>query len=68
MQLHFIMTVQKPVHNGFQTATFSGTYGTKPGQTRADVYTDLFNQVTNEIGARPNVMFFSLEPNTLPVS
>jgi hypothetical protein len=68
MQFHFIMTVQVPIgNNGFQTGTFSGAYTLLPGQTRTDVFNDLFDMFMRKMGCheRPNVLFFSLEPNEL---
>ena len=67
MEFHFIMTITHPVNNGFNTATFNGTYITRPNETRQDVYNALFKMITEETGfsGRPNVTFFSLEPNHL---
>jgi hypothetical protein len=66
MEFHFIMTVTVPQYNGYNTATFNGTYVPKPGETHEDVYNVVLNDLRNKIGSdRPNVMFFSLERNEL---
>lgn len=64
---HFILTLQKPHREGFVTATFTNTFTPRPGDTRAEVYEVLCEQVTraNPDLARANVLFFSLERNQL---
>ncbi|MFI5548837.1 hypothetical protein [Streptomyces sp. NPDC051738] len=62
---HFwVMSIEKP---GLASATQSGTYILRPGDTRQDAYNEIYGAVTD---AHPNlrgatVLFFSLEPNRL---
>ncbi len=65
---HFVLTLQQQVPDGaFAMVTFANGCTPQPGQTRADVYTDLLAAVTYEVpelkGA--NIIFFSLERNEL---
>lgn len=64
---HFVLTLQKPHRGGFISATFTNTFTPRPGDTRADVYGVLFEEVTraNPELVRANVLFFSLERNQL---
>jgi|tagenome__1003787_1003787.scaffolds.fasta_scaffold17969193_1 hypothetical protein len=66
MSFHFIMTATHPAHNGFATVTYSGVYVPISGETRADIYTKILDDLAKEIRVnRPSVVFFSLEPNEL---
>jgi hypothetical protein len=66
MEFHFIMTLTIPTRNGgYTTGTFDGIYTMKPYETRMGVYNKLFDALAKKVsnGTRPNVLFFSLEPN-----
>ena len=62
MQFHFIMTAANP--NG-AVGTFSGVWTAEQGESRVVLYEAIFKAVTQQMGGKPNVMFFSLEPNEL---
>ncbi|MFJ2195266.1 hypothetical protein [Streptomyces violaceusniger] len=65
---HFILTLQMPQPDrGYVTATFAGTFTPRPGDTRADSYEVMREQITQAHPhlERANVLFFSLERNQL---
>ncbi|MFD5014609.1 hypothetical protein [Streptomyces chartreusis] len=62
---HFwVMSVDKP---GVASATRSGTYTPRPGDTRQDAFDAIFDSITSGHPALSGatVLFFSLEPNRL---
>jgi hypothetical protein len=68
MRYHFIITVITPAASGFGMGTFSSIYDARPGETRQDIYDAIYKLVAEKIGGTPNVQYFSLEPNDLPVA
>lgn len=49
--------------------SLTGLYGRSPGQTRQDIFNDIFNGTTKVAGAPPRgvaLINFSLEPNEMP--
>jgi hypothetical protein len=60
----FVLTVEKP---GVVSAMQTGTYTPRPGGTRMDAFSDIYQAVTSDCPdlRRANVVFFSLEPNQL---
>ncbi|MCO5992676.1 hypothetical protein [Actinoallomurus rhizosphaericola] len=66
--LHFIITLSFP-QRGMTMSTSSGNFNTKPGMTRVDVFEAIYKMACEQAGlSGGNVMFFSLEPNELPVA
>lgn len=73
MKLHWIITLQFTNGRGVTTWTNDGTHVLRPGETRAEVYGQVFRESVSAAsrqfpwarnGAAP-VLFFSLEPNDL---
>lgn len=65
---HFwYLTLQVPVSRGLSHFTSWGTITPKRGQTRADVFAELFNRVIEERPefAEANVIAFDLQRNKL---
>lgn len=64
---HFVITLQRPTGGGFHTATWAGSTTPPAGATRTDVYRGILAEIAqhNPEFARPNVMFFALEPDEL---
>ncbi|GAA0972881.1 hypothetical protein Q7689_00030 [Nocardiopsis tropica] len=65
---HYVLTIQYPLPNGggFGMATDTGTIQPGEQQTRGDVYRQIVDEIAATRGAvRPNVIFFSLEPDVL---
>ncbi|GAA1454228.1 hypothetical protein [Nocardiopsis tropica] len=67
---HYVLTIQYPLPHGagagFGMATDTGTIQPGEQQTRGDVYRQIVDEIAATRGAvRPNVIFFSLEPNVL---
>jgi hypothetical protein len=80
LTLQFEETTERQVGNRAgvgsrrQLTTSNGTVTWQPGQTRKELYDAIFawaldrnrKDNTQPIMTRPQVLFFSLEPNTLP--
>ena len=62
MEFHFVMTVALP---GGKVGTYSGVWAANQGESRADLYQAILKVASEQMGGKPNVMFFSLEPNEL---
>lgn len=60
----WVISVDKP---GVASATTSGTYIPRPGDTRQDAYTEIYTAITTQDPSLrgATVLFFSLEPNGL---
>ncbi|WP_030273475.1 hypothetical protein [Streptomyces sp. NRRL B-24484] len=63
----WLLTLQIPIHNGFQTFTGGGIYTARAGATRDAAYKQIRAWITEQNPAmeRADVLFFSLEPNRL---
>ncbi|MFI0374215.1 hypothetical protein ACH35V_40700 [Actinomadura sp. 1N219] len=73
MEFHFIITLLFPNHGGMAYATYSGVVSAGPGETRQDMYDQVWALVQDAHSdnpgiARANIVCFALEPNQLPVT
>jgi hypothetical protein len=64
---HYVITLQFEARNGIQPVYHEdGVYKTTPGQTRRQVYRDIFDGACRRgSGLSPVPLFFSLEPDSL---
>ena len=71
MEFYYVMTVVHQPRSGvLGYGTKYGTYQAENGATRESVFTDIRTRVAASIGISPesmNVLFFSLEPNKIPM-
>ena len=69
MTFHYLLTLQWPVPEGFQTVTAGGTIDLAGGATRSDIYEHIKSALMRQAGAPPpplpTTIFFSLEPDHL---
>lgn len=62
----WVITVQWPARTGFGNATFASTTDIPADASRLDIYTQIVEMAERATHAdRPNVLFFSLEPDRL---
>jgi hypothetical protein len=71
MEFHFIITLLFPgPKNGLGYLTRGGTVSARPGQTRQDLYNQVWSYLRETVRdvdiSHANTVFFSLEPNELP--
>lgn len=64
---HYVLTLQKPTHTGWVTATYSNTTTPPDGWTRDDMYRALRREIeeANPQVKDGTVLFFALERNEL---
>jgi len=63
---HYVITIQSEMRNGVQKVSYEhGVITAMPGQTRADLFRQIFHGVTAQGGPNPVPLFFSLEPDEL---
>ncbi|MGW8528964.1 hypothetical protein [Nocardiopsis sp. NPDC055824] len=64
---HWVITLQKPIYNGFANRTNYGTLTAAPGETRERLFQQVIDLIISKVPemAGANVLFFSLEPNEL---
>jgi hypothetical protein len=63
---HYVITLQGEMRNSHQSVTYeSGTITPEPGQTRSDLFRQVFNSAAGRCGPNPVPLFFSLEPDEL---
>jgi hypothetical protein len=67
MDFHVILTLSLPVGDGVQQATIIRTVTANPGSTRQGLLAWALKQAPAEFQTSANVVFFSAEPNVLPV-
>ncbi len=66
MRYHYVITVQFEARNGIQQVSYEyGVITPDPGQTRADLFSQIFLEATRHGGSNPVPLFFSLEPDEL---
>lgn len=67
MRYHYVMTVQYEQRGAVQQLLYvHGQYRPAAGQTRSEVFAELFAQVAAQGGGtNPVPLFFSLEPDEL---
>jgi hypothetical protein len=67
MEFHYVITLSRPVGDGYATATLDGTVIAREGQTRQELFGDIYRHAADHTHLNnPNVTFFDLAPNTLP--
>lgn len=64
MDYFVVLTVAKPVSNGFAQNTVARVVKVRPGTTRGELYDWAFNQMPAEMRGG-NTLCFSAEPNVL---
>ena len=63
---HYVITLQGEMRNGVQSVTYEhGVITPEPGQTRADLFRQVFATAAVRGGPNPVPLFFSLEPDEL---
>lgn len=64
---HYVITLQFEACNGIQQVSYGhGTFTPAPGQSRADVFGQIFDKAARAgSGVNPVPVFFSLEPDDL---
>ncbi|MFJ7250142.1 hypothetical protein ACIQWA_36660 [Kitasatospora sp. NPDC098652] len=63
---HYVLTVQKPIHNGFAIQTYAGTFS-PTGMTRQDCYQWLMGEIVRQAPqmANASTLFFDVQPNRI---
>jgi len=63
---HYVITLQGETRNGVQSVFYEhGVITPEPGQTRADLFRQIFRGAAGRAGPNPVPVFFSLEPDEL---
>ena len=66
MRYHYVITLQGERRDGVQSVTYEhGVITPEPGQTRADLFRQVFRTAAARVGPNPVPLFFSLEPDEL---
>lgn len=67
---HYVITLQGEMRNGVQPVSYEhGVIVPEPGQTRADLFRQILRgAVAKSSAANPVPLFFSLEPDKLPLA
>lgn len=69
VRYHYVITVQFEQRNGVQQLSYEAdVFEPAPGQTRGDVFRQIFRNATRDRGINPVPLFFSLEPDDLTVT
>ena len=66
MHYHYVITLQFEMRNGVQQCSYEhGVIIPEPGQTRGDLFRQIFRGAASRGGGNPVPLFFSLEPDDL---